>query len=328
MRDHFADCHPAVNLLFFVFAIVMTFLTVHPVILGISLACAAVYCCVLNGAANTGKVCIRFIFPLMLIAAVLNPLCNHYGVTTLCYLWDGNPVTLESLVYGLVMAVMLCAELLWLQCCIKVITTDKWVCLIGKIMPVISLILSMSLRFFPLFVRRGQRIDESRRCMGMEGGSGMRRRLQHAIAVLSILITWSLEKAIITSDSMHARGYGLSGRTSFSLYRMNRTDIAALALLVVPMSSCSVAAVLGFAKASYDPRILLGSLLPFSAQIVLYAAVLWIFLFPVLFSVYVSVRRMQEERTVRESGRVSWRLWEKMPECAEAMQTGAETETT
>jgi energy-coupling factor transport system permease protein len=41
------------------------------------------------------------------VTAWLNPLFNHAGVTLLFYLPGGNPVTLESMVYGLAAATML-----------------------------------------------------------------------------------------------------------------------------------------------------------------------------------------------------------------------------
>ena len=41
---------------------------------------------------------------------------------------------------------------------------------------------------------------------------------------MSIMITWALENAIETADSMKSRGYGLTGRTAFSIYRMDDRD--------------------------------------------------------------------------------------------------------
>jgi len=38
------------------------------------------------------------------------------------------------------------------------------------------------------------------------------------------MITWSLENAIETADSMKSRGYGLKGRTAFSIYRFEDRD--------------------------------------------------------------------------------------------------------
>jgi len=45
------------------------------------------------------------------------------------------------------------------------------------------------------------------------------------------MVTWSLENAIETADSMKSRGYGLKGRTAFSIYRFDDRDKMAFAFL-------------------------------------------------------------------------------------------------
>ena len=64
-----------------------------------------------------------------------------------------------------------------------------------------------------------------------ENGS-LLRRTKNAMKVFSIMVTWSLESAIETADSMKSRGYGLPGRTAFSIYRFDDRDRAALLWLV------------------------------------------------------------------------------------------------
>lgn len=49
--------------------------------------------------------------------------------------------------------------------------------------------------------------------------------------MLSILVTWALENAIETSDSMRSRGYGLKGRTAFSIYKFTKKDKGLLAVM-------------------------------------------------------------------------------------------------
>jgi energy-coupling factor transport system permease protein len=38
------------------------------------------------------------------------------------------------------------------------------------------------------------------------------------------MITWALENAIESADSMKSRGYGLKNRTAFSIYRFDERD--------------------------------------------------------------------------------------------------------
>ena len=52
--------------------------------------------------------------------------------------------------------------------------------------------------------------------------------MKHGITILSIMVTWSLENAIETADSMKSRGYGLPGRSAFSIYRFDSRDRSAI----------------------------------------------------------------------------------------------------
>ena len=66
------------------------------------------------------------------------------------------------------------------------------------------------------------------------------------------MLTWSLENAIETADSMKSRGYGLPGRTAFSIYRFDDRDKMALGwLLYCGFFLCCGAAVGGFSWRYY-----------------------------------------------------------------------------
>jgi energy-coupling factor transport system permease protein len=45
------------------------------------------------------------------------------------------------------------------------------------------------------------------------------------------MVTWALENAIETADSMKSRGYGLPGRTAFSIFRFDSRDKKALCVI-------------------------------------------------------------------------------------------------
>ena len=93
----------------------------------------------------------------------------------------------------------------------------------------LSLVLSMTLRFVPRFRAQLQTISEAQRGIGRDvSGGPLLRRTRNAITVFSIMVTWALENAIETADSMKSRGYGLPGRTAFSIYRFDGRDKAAL----------------------------------------------------------------------------------------------------
>lgn len=197
--------------------------------------------------------------PGLLIVALLNPMFNHYGVTMLYYIESsGNWVTLEALVYGIVLGAVMFVVIQWFSCYNKIMTSDKFIYLFGRIIPALSLILSMALRFVPRFIGQLHIIRNGQKSMGRDTTNGnILQRACHGLNMLSILVTWALENAIQTSDSMRSRGYGLHGRTAFSIYRFTKRDkiigVIMAGLFAVIVTGCARGAVF----AQYDPRILL-----------------------------------------------------------------------
>jgi energy-coupling factor transporter transmembrane protein EcfT len=95
-------------------------------------------------------------------------------------------------------------------------TSDKFVYLFGRIIPSMSLLLSMTLRFVPRFIAQIKVVSNAQKCVGRDASNGgVVQRVRNAITILSIMVTWALENAIETADSMKSRGYGLRrGRRS------------------------------------------------------------------------------------------------------------------
>ena len=222
----------------------------HPVSLLISLGCALCYAIYLNGR-KAVRFSLRFLLPMMLLAAVLNPAFNHEGATVLTYLPSGNPLTMESMLYGLTAALMLAAVITWFSCYNAVMTSDKFVYLFGRVIPALSLVLSMTLRFVPKFKAQLQVVSEAQRCIGRDTSEGsLLQRAKNAITIFSIMVTWALENAIETADSMKSRGYGLPGRTAFSIYRFDERDKTALLWLLF----CGVYLLSGWAAGGFSWR--------------------------------------------------------------------------
>lgn len=232
MIDAFSGYHPSLNFLYFALVLLFSMCWMHPLYLAISLTGALCYAVSLKG-----KRAVRFavmgLVPMTALVALVNMAFNHEGATILTYLPSGNPLTLESIYYGLAASGMLASVLLWFSSCNEVLTSDKLVYLFGRIAPALSLILSMSLRFVPNFQTRMQTVCEAQRCMGRDTEQGnLFQRVKNAVRVFSIMVTWSLENAIETADSMRARGYGLPRRTAFSIYRFDGRDKTMLVWLI------------------------------------------------------------------------------------------------
>ena len=104
----------------------------HPVFICISYAGALSYSILLLGGKRTLRQSFLFTLPSLLIVALLNPLFNHYGVTMLYYVESsGNWITLEALVYGVVLGAVMFVVIQWFSCYNKVMTSDKFIYLFG-----------------------------------------------------------------------------------------------------------------------------------------------------------------------------------------------------
>ena len=231
MKDSFYNYHPTVNLLYFTLVITFSMLLTHPVAQIIALVCAVTYAVSVEGKKSV-LFLLKFCLPMVLLTAFINPAFSHEGVTILYYFSSGNPLTLESILYGVGAGVMLVTVLLWFSAFSRVMTSDKFIYLFGKVIPALSLVLSMSLRFVPKFKKQTEVVVEAQRCLGRDISTGsLWQRFKTAVVILSIMITWALENAIETADSMKSRGYGLKGRTAFSIYRFDERDKMALLFL-------------------------------------------------------------------------------------------------
>ena len=224
MKDSFESYHPVVNLFYFALVIAFSMLLTHPMAQIIALFCSVFYAVSIDGK-NCVAFLLKFCLPMALLTAFINPAFNHEGATILYYFSNGNPLTLESILYGVGAGAMLVTVVLWFSSFSRVMTSDKFIYLFGKIIPALSLVLSMSLRFVPKFKKQTEIVVEAQRCIGRDISTGtLWERFKTAVLILSIMITWALENAIETADSMKSRGYGLRSRTAFSIYRMDDRD--------------------------------------------------------------------------------------------------------
>ena len=233
MMNEFKTYHPIVNFVYFVFAIGFGCFFMHPVCLGISLVSGFTYSVMLKGREAIKKNLI-YMLPMLVITALINPAFNHEGVTVIEYLPSGNPLTLESIVYGLCAATMIVSVICHFSCYNEVMTSDKFIYLFGKIIPSMSLIISMTLRFVPKFASHLKTVTDAQKCMGRDLSNGsIIKRAKCGLNILSVMTTWSLENAVETADSMKSRGYGLSGRTAFSVFTFDKRDKKALVCILI-----------------------------------------------------------------------------------------------
>lgn len=229
----FKTYHPIVNFVYFVFVIGFSCVFMHPVSLAVSLLSGFTYSVMQKGK-KAVKTNLLYMIPTLLFASLINPAFNHEGVTIIAYLPSGNPLTLESVIYGAAAAIMIVSVICWFSCYTEVMTSDKFIYLFGRVIPSLSLVLSMTLRFVPRFSAQLKIVANAQRCMGRDISNGsIISRAKHGLSILSIMTTWALENAVETADSMKSRGYGHPGRTAFSIFTFDKRDKKALFSIII-----------------------------------------------------------------------------------------------
>lgn len=253
----FTRCHPIVNLIFFVSVLTFAVTLMHPACLTIALLGSVSVSLVFAGTRRTLQIVVVGIIT-ALATALFNVLFNHQGTTALWYFPNGNILTLESLVFGVASGVMLSSVVIWFMGVNKIITREKIICLFGGILPGISLVISMILRFVPEFIRNFKSINQGRIAIG----KGEENKFIILKKTFSAFLRISLENGVKTADSMKARCYGSAKRTSFSNYKFTKRDAVLLCIILI-FGGLTLSGVLwGETKATYFPDIAFGKISP------------------------------------------------------------------
>lgn len=244
----FGTMHPVVPATFLACTLGLTMFAPHPVLVSLSLMGALAYGAAARGIRSV-LLALRWQLPLIVLLACANPLFARQG-STLLFTVLGIPVFAESLLYGATMAVMFMASVLWFQAARDILPQDKVLSLFGNAAPVVSLMISMTMRLIPRLVRQGHLIADvqdvalscadadERGAAGTRGGL-MRRRMRQS----SVLMGWAMEDSLETADAMRARGWGAAERrTTYVRYRFTSRDALGMALIAMAGALCAVVA--------------------------------------------------------------------------------------
>lgn len=249
-QDVLSRYHPAVSFFYFCSVVLFGMLFMHPVLQLFSGLGAFFYASFLSGrraaAANTG-----ILASIVLISMFVNALFQHRGATVLFYFRE-NRITMEALLYGVSAGLMIAAMIFWFYCAGKVLSSEKIMYLFGRILPSFSLIFSMILRFLPRFSIQAVRIYEAQKGIGFFGRG---RKVESGLKITSVLMTWALENAVDTADSMKARGYGTAKRSIFSRVYFGPQDAGIAVLIFLLVSVIVTGAIRGEISFQYFPML-------------------------------------------------------------------------
>lgn len=223
--------HPAVLVLYFLSVTIPAMFSLNPLLL-IPAFAGAVFFLLLAEPEPPKLRTVLWLALLTVLIIVINPLFSHRGQTELFFL-NGHAITLEALLYGVRNAFCVLTVLLWCRIFNRIVSSEKLLALLGKTFPKTALLLSSSLRLVPLLRCRAASMRDTQQELGLYGNGEMSDRLTGGARVFSMLVTWSLDHASDMSSSMKARGYGLKGRTTYSVYRFKKRDAVLTVLLIL-----------------------------------------------------------------------------------------------
>lgn len=226
MKDEFARFHPMVNFIFYAVVLGITMFQMQIGLVLISVCSALVYYFCLKG--MEGMPYLFVIGCIFLLSSLINPLFSHKGATFLFYLFTGNPVTLESIVYGIVSAAIISGMLLWFSTFHQIMGMERMLGAVGKAFPHIALLITMILRFIPKYTKHQREVA----VINKTDGSSWKDRIRQGSKTFSITATWALENSVYTADSMKARGFGAAKRTGYSNYKIEGRDVLAILWIV------------------------------------------------------------------------------------------------
>ena len=223
----FEDLNPIAVSIYFLMITFISMFTMDLFLIVLSLFGALLFYFSKNGLSKPKS----HLFPLLLfiLTSLINPFVSHNGATVL-FVLNNNPITLESFLYGLVMATMLTGVFYWFRIFSDIMTSDKLIYVFGALSPKIALMLSLSLRYIPYFTQQVKKVKNAQTALGLYKEDNIPDRIRGAMRIFSVMVTWVLENGIITADSMTARGYGIGKRSRFSIFSWKIWDVSLLVL--------------------------------------------------------------------------------------------------
>ena len=248
----FSDYNPlAVFIYYFCIMLPIMFFQ-NPLLSIIGILSGVLYYLIRNGIKGIKN--IWWIFVLVIVGAAINPLFMHNGVTVLFVIND-SPITLEALLFGLCSGIMIASVIAWFASFNQIMTSDKLLYIFGSVSPKIALILSMTLRYIPLFKQQITKTNNAQKAMGLYKEENLIDKVRGGIRIFSVMVTWALENGVITADSMTARGYGIGKRSRFAIFKWEKQDYMLLAASLLFTGITCISGFMGLFKINWYPAI-------------------------------------------------------------------------
>lgn len=174
---------------------------------------------------------IIYLIILILAVMITNPLFVMEG-KDIIYQNSYIIITKQAVIYGLIFGMLLGSMLLWFKVMKKCISDSHIVYLFGSILPTLGLVISMSFNIINKLKNQYQKIKEANYHMPAKN------KFVYYRNVVVILVTYAFESSLDMMNSMIARGYGKTKRTSFHLYSFKKDDLLKLLIIIGLSAIC------------------------------------------------------------------------------------------
>lgn len=230
-KSVFEYWHPVVLFVYFCGIIVISMLSQNLVVNGLAFLGSLFFLCLLEEQRSFVKRML-WSFIIVLVVTVTNPFFSHNGETPLFFVND-QAYTVEALIYGLHIGLMLMGVINWFSALSICMDNDKLMYLTSRLTPGLALMLSMSLRLVPMMRKKYSEMRETDAALGRAALGGKKPSVLEHLKIFLAVAGWTLEKVPKMTMSMNARGYKSGKRSTYSCFLFKRRSAITLSCILL-----------------------------------------------------------------------------------------------
>lgn len=231
---NFKEYHVLTSSLIFISLLIILFSNDNPSVL------ASIYIFILSiiiscSAKEKFKTGFIYFIPAAILIIAINMFFVGTGNTVLFY-FLGSRVTLESIIYGIIMAFKLLGTIYLFMILEIMIDSDRAVSYFSSIMPKSTLMLMVSFKLIPGMKKRFDSLKEIYEIRGVVfDKKKSKEKVASFVPVLSILLEDSMEESFTIGETAYVRGFLSGKRSVYERQKFHEKDIEAAAMSILLM---------------------------------------------------------------------------------------------
>ncbi len=202
---------------------------------------------------------IKFGIALSIVPFIVNVFFVHLGKTVLFEipfrisvfgisispLFISGPITLEAIIFGLIMSLLLIDMILIFGIFNSIVNFDEIIRVVPKAFSKSALVASISMNFIPTLTRDRDSIIDIQRSRGLNLNNGsLSERIKNHISIITPLLMNSLERSYNLAEAMESRAY-TGVRTRYKRWRW-KNDTVILMLIIISLSGILYSKISGY----------------------------------------------------------------------------------